>query len=72
MAHFDMTLATRARTLASLSVFGRLGSMMALKRQRRDLANLSDEALVDIGLTREEAVKEAERPVWDAPLHFFR
>lgn len=33
--------------------------------QRCHLASLSDEALDDIGLSRDEAAREAARPFWD-------
>lgn len=49
----------------------RIPKMVALHRQRRQLAQLDDRALRDIGLTREEARSEAARPVWDAPAHWF-
>ncbi|WP_298847116.1 DUF1127 domain-containing protein [uncultured Ruegeria sp.] len=39
----------------------------ALSRQRRKLAQLSDAALEDIGITRAEASAEAKRSFWDAP-----
>ena len=35
-------------------------------RTRKQLANLPDEALADIGLTRDMALREAGRPFWDA------
>ncbi len=35
-------------------------------RTRRELAALSDEALADIGLTREAALGEAMRCFWDS------
>jgi uncharacterized protein YjiS (DUF1127 family) len=44
----------------------------ALSRSRRGLARLDDHLLQDIGLTRAEALAEAERPVWDAPSHWKR
>lgn len=34
------------------------------RRSRKDLKTLDDHLLNDIGLTREEARKEAERPFW--------
>lgn len=46
--------------------------LMALYRQRQALARLDDAALMDIGLTRAEAEKEAKRPFWDAPAHWKR
>jgi uncharacterized protein YjiS (DUF1127 family) len=35
-------------------------------RQRRTLAELDDRMLRDIGLTRSQAQREAERPFWSA------
>ncbi|MDT8856675.1 DUF1127 domain-containing protein [Paracoccaceae bacterium Fryx2] len=37
------------------------------RRQRDALARLDDHALEDIGLTRDEAFAEANRPLWDVP-----
>jgi len=34
-------------------------------RQRRALARLDDRLLHDVGLTREQACAEAQRPFWD-------
>ncbi len=41
--------------------------VMALYRQRRALARLDDDALDDLGITREEADAESRRPFWDLP-----
>ena len=41
--------------------------LLALYRQRRDLARLDDRALDDLGLTRDEANREARRWFWDTP-----
>ena len=49
---------------------GRLLRALALSTQRRRLAHLDDAALADIGITRDEARREARRPFWDAPLHW--
>ncbi|OOZ36735.1 hypothetical protein BOW51_05730 [Solemya velesiana gill symbiont] len=38
-----------------------------LARQRRQLAELSDEMLKDIGISRAEAYREAHRSFWDEP-----
>ncbi|MBB97111.1 MAG: hypothetical protein CML68_21245 [Rhodobacteraceae bacterium] len=43
-----------------------------LWRQRRQLAKLDDSALTDIGIRRDEALREAARPFWDAPTHWRR
>lgn len=41
-----------------------------LYRQRRALAALDDTRLTDLGLSRSEAEAEANRPIWDAPVHW--
>lgn len=46
--------------------------MISLARQRSALAQLDDHILADIGVTREQALSEADRPVWDAPNHWTR
>lgn len=42
-----------------------LSTLFSVYRQRRALARLDDAALRDIGKTRKEAQKEANRPFWD-------
>jgi len=37
----------------------------AVSVQRRRLATLSHEALHDLGISREDAMREAARPFWD-------
>ena len=39
-----------------------------LRRQRRLLAQLSDGALKDLGLSRADIQQETERPFWDDPM----
>ncbi len=39
----------------------------SLRRQRRQLASLDEAALKDIGLSRADAFREAQRPFWDLP-----
>lgn len=36
-----------------------------LRRSRVALANLSDDQLTDVGLTREDVIRECKRPFWD-------
>jgi len=48
----------------------RLWGFVELFRQRRHLAQLSDDQLNDIGVTRDAAETEANRPIWDAPHHW--
>ncbi|WP_428515664.1 DUF1127 domain-containing protein [Roseovarius sp.] len=43
----------------------RLRDVIEMYRQRRALARLDDHALQDIGITRQEAMAEARRPIWD-------
>ena len=47
--------------------FARLLDVLALRRQRRQLATLDDRALEDMGLTRADVAAELKRPVWDVP-----
>ncbi|CAM3984909.1 hypothetical protein CCOS865_01758 [Pseudomonas reidholzensis] len=46
----------------------RLARWHQLYRQRRELAQLSDATLADLGLSRADIQQEAERPFWDDPL----
>ena len=41
-----------------------------IHRGRQALLSLSDAQLQDIGMTRDEAEREARRPFWDAPTHW--
>ncbi len=56
-----------ART-PKFNILGLLGQVVALHTQRKSLAKLDDRALCDLGLTRQEALHEATRPVWDVPV----
>jgi uncharacterized protein YjiS (DUF1127 family) len=73
-----MELAMHHDTVFAGAAYGRrarlprLADMLELARQRRALARLDDARLEDIGLTREEALSEARRPVWDVPAHWRR
>jgi uncharacterized protein YjiS (DUF1127 family) len=40
--------------------------VLARQKGRRDLARLDEHMLADIGLTRTQAVDEAEKPYWRA------
>ncbi|MEO0567416.1 MAG: DUF1127 domain-containing protein [Pseudomonadota bacterium] len=42
-----------------------VGQMIATFRQRRALSRLDDAALYDIGISRQDAEKEAKRAFWD-------
>ena len=41
--------------------------LLSLYRQRRALANMDDDRLKDLGITREDAEVESRRPIWDTP-----
>lgn len=49
------------------SFFSRLVSMLTVRAERRRLAELDDAILRDIGLSRDEALRESLRPMWDVP-----
>lgn len=65
-----LTSATPA-TARGRPAFGKvlkaLAAMRAARRQRHQLLQLDDRRLFDIGLSRDEARREATRPFWDAP-----
>lgn len=52
-------------TLLLSGLLGRIGRAVERWRQRRDLLELTDRELRDIGLTRRQARREAARPFWD-------
>jgi uncharacterized protein YjiS (DUF1127 family) len=49
------------------SVFGALVRLHDVWRQRQVLRALDGDALNDIGLSRRDALSEAQRSVWDVP-----
>jgi len=55
-----------------LGLLGRLVASTAFGRSRRRLGELDDHMLNDIGLTRSQARREAERSAWNAPAHWLR
>lgn len=48
-----------------MRIFAALLQAQSLLRQRHRLQDLDDDILRDIGLTRDEALIEAQRPFWD-------
>ncbi len=46
-------------------IAAKLSQMVGVYRQRRQLARLDDAALNDIGISRDAAALEADRPFWD-------
>ena len=63
-------IASRPARRPRRSLFAALRDTLALRRQRLTLSDLSDEALRDIGVTREDALREARRAAWDVPGHW--
>ncbi|SPF77305.1 hypothetical protein ALP8811_02330 [Aliiroseovarius pelagivivens] len=41
-----------------------------IRRERAALSQLDAHRLDDLGLTREQAQREASRPIWDVPSHW--
>lgn len=67
----DLIPVTRAAQPVFLRRFWRLlFGTSALARQRRQLGQLDDAMLRDIGLTRDEALRESRRARWDPPSHW--
>ena len=62
----------RRRTTRRAGLLRRLSELLAVNRSRARLAVLDDHMLRDIGLSRDEALREADRPFWDAPSHWKR
>ena len=52
------------RNFSAVSAFNWIVECTRVAGQRRALANLSDAALDDIGLTEAQAMREAAKPFW--------
>lgn len=66
---YVLTQAIQVERLPSLAgVYRTLRRWRQLARERGQLARLNDAALKDLGLSRADALQEAERPFWDDPL----
>lgn len=46
------------------SLIARITAAFELRKQRKALYSLTETQLTDIGLTREDAVKEYAKPLW--------
>jgi uncharacterized protein YjiS (DUF1127 family) len=65
--HYEARHAERANQGAQFAhLAGLLRTWAVRARQRRALAELDDQLLDDIGLTRSEARREAGKPFWSA------
>jgi uncharacterized protein YjiS (DUF1127 family) len=75
-----MTFLRSATTSASLPdrsarpirLLTRIRLALAARAQRRALAQADDRLLDDIGVSRDQALAEARRPVWDVPPTWLR
>lgn len=66
--HTSTLAVARVQTSRPLGdLVARLRSAVTLRTQRQHLLSLDDARLCDIGLTREQAMAEAARPLWDVP-----
>ena len=65
-----MTVLDHFYTRRNASVLGFYSAMRSIALSRRSLASLSDAQLSDIGVTREEANREAARAPWDVTAHW--
>ncbi|MEM9044861.1 MAG: DUF1127 domain-containing protein [Pseudomonadota bacterium] len=63
MNKYALALSGTGFKLPVISVFNLLGVMA----ERRQLEQLTDHELADIGLDRKAALREARRPFWDLP-----
>jgi uncharacterized protein YjiS (DUF1127 family) len=50
-----------------VNVIARVFAALEITRQRRQLRELDDHQLRDMGITRAQAAREASKPPWDAP-----
>lgn len=63
----ERLLVSAYRPRARRGLLSRLVGALAQQRQRNRLAQLEEHMLNDIGVSRQEAMTEANRPIWDAP-----
>ena len=57
--------ARRASTLVAAVLSMDRGSLLERRRSRLALLEMTDDQLKDIGVSRSEAYREANRPFWD-------
>ncbi|MCF1708759.1 DUF1127 domain-containing protein [Tabrizicola sp. J26] len=67
MSNHSSVAAIGAATPHRRNLFARLVAMLTVRAERRRLADLDDATLRDIGLSRDQAMREALRPMWDVP-----
>ena len=64
-SRLDKAPAAASRNPLLAGLLRRFAFCVSRWRQRRALADLPDHLLRDIGVTREQAAREASRPFWD-------
>lgn len=69
-APLSASSAAAGRRLSVRRMLTILSTMLAAHRQRRQLLQLDDRRLDDIGLDRTAARREATRPFWDGPAYW--
>jgi uncharacterized protein YjiS (DUF1127 family) len=67
-----LTALTRPARAAPRDLWSRLVAAIHLHRSRQSLRHLDAHLLQDIGLSRAQALTEADRPLWDAPAQWRR
>jgi len=65
---YELSIDRAPTPISLLKIFRRLGTVYRLSReryrQRRQLMEMDDRQLKDIGITREQAEQEARKPIW--------
>lgn len=59
-----------ARPAPAQTGIGKFLQMLAVRKTRKQLAEVDDHILEDIGISRAAAEFEASRPLWDVPNHW--
>ena len=54
------------------TLVGRLVELQSIRNERRALAEMDADRLMDLGISAAEAKTEASRPAWDAPERWLR
>ncbi|WP_298907810.1 DUF1127 domain-containing protein [uncultured Aliiroseovarius sp.] len=54
----------------SFSLLAWVATVIQTRRERVALSQLDAHRLNDLGLTADEAQREASRPIWDVPSHW--
>jgi uncharacterized protein YjiS (DUF1127 family) len=61
---------TKTGHVSFSTVFASVKQMWAVRKQRKELAQMDSDRLSDIGVSFEQAQKEAARPMWDCPSYW--